>query len=71
MSDDRLKSDRKAANRLVLNVPEAGGKLGLGRNASYAAAKRGDLPTIKIGRLLRVPVRALEEILNTALRKQQ
>ena len=61
MSDDRL----------VLDVPEAGAKLGLGRNASYAAAKRGDIPTIKIGRLLRVPVRALEEILNTALRKQQ
>jgi len=58
-------------DRLVLDVPEAGAKLGLGRNASYAAAKRGDIPTIKIGRLLRVPVRALEEILNTALRKQQ
>jgi hypothetical protein len=26
--------------------------------------KRGDIPTIKIGRLLRVPVRALEEMLN-------
>ena len=59
------------SDRLVLDVPEAGAKLGLGRNASYAAAKRGDIPTIKIGRLLRVPVRALEEILNTALRKQQ
>ena len=57
-------------DRLVLDVPEAGAKLGLGRNASYAAAKRGDLPTIKIGRLLRVPVRALEEILNTASRKK-
>ena len=56
-------------NRLVLDVPEAGAKLGLGRNASYAAAKRGDIPTIKIGRLLRVPVRALEEMLNAALRQ--
>ena len=56
-------------NRLVLEVPEAGAKLGLGRNASYAAAKRGDIPTIKIGRLLRVPVRALEEILNAASRQ--
>jgi hypothetical protein len=56
-------------DRLVLEVPEAGAKLGLGRNASYAAAKRGDIPTIKIGRLLRVPVRALEELLNAASRK--
>ena len=59
-------------DRLVLDVPEAGAKLGLGRNASYAAAKRGDIPTIKIGpKLLRVPVRALEEMLNAASRKRQ
>jgi predicted DNA-binding transcriptional regulator AlpA len=57
------------SDRLVLDVPEAGAKLGLGRNASYAAAKRGDIPTIKIGRLLRVPVRAFEEMLNAALRQ--
>jgi hypothetical protein len=47
----------------TLSVPEAG-KLyfGLGRNASYNAANRGDIPTIKIGpKLLRVPVRALED----------
>ena len=57
------------SDRLVLDVPEAGAKLGLGRSASYAAAKRGDIPTIKIGRLLRVPVRALEEMLNAAPRR--
>ena len=28
---------------------------GLSRNASYEAARRGDIPTIKIGRLYRVP----------------
>ena len=44
----------------VLTVPEAGRWLGLSRNASYEAARRGDIPTIKIGRLLRVPVAALE-----------
>jgi hypothetical protein len=45
----------------TITVPEAG-KLyfALGRNASYAAAARGDIPTIKIGRLLRVPVAAME-----------
>jgi hypothetical protein len=45
---------------LTLSVPEAGKKyFGLSRERSYDAARRGDLPTIKIGRLLRVPVRAL------------
>ena len=39
---------------------------GLGRNASYAAAERGEIPTIRIGRLLRVPVRALEKMLDRA-----
>jgi hypothetical protein len=33
--------------------------------------RRGDIPTIKIGRLLRVPARALEEMLNAASRQQQ
>lgn len=49
----------------TLSVPEAGLKYyGLSRNGSYDAARRGELPTIKIGRLLRVPVRAVEAKLN-------
>jgi excisionase family DNA binding protein len=44
-----------ATERLVYTVPEAGRLLGLSRNGSYEAAKRGDIPTIRIGRLLLVP----------------
>jgi hypothetical protein len=45
----------------TLTVPEAGRLyFDLSRNASYEAARRGDIPTIKIGRLLRVPVGAME-----------
>jgi excisionase family DNA binding protein len=44
-----------SAERLVYTVPEAGRLLGLSRNGSYAAAKRGDFPTIRVGRLLLVP----------------
>ncbi len=45
----------------TLTVPEAGRVyFDLGRNASYEAARRGDIPTIRIGRLLRVPVVQLE-----------
>jgi len=51
----------------TLSVPEAGKRyFGLCRNAAYDAAARGDLPTIRIGRLLRVPVRALERMLDCA-----
>jgi hypothetical protein len=56
----------------TMTVPEAGKEyFGLSRNASYAAAERGDIPTIKIGRLLRVPVRALEERLNVPVKKTE
>jgi hypothetical protein len=55
---------------LTISVPEAGKKyFGLSRNAAYDAAARGDLPIIKIGRLLRVPVRALEAMLDQASTK--
>jgi Helix-turn-helix domain len=52
---------------LTLSVPDAGKRyFGLCRNAAYDAAARGDIPTIKISRLLRVPVRALEKMLDRA-----
>jgi hypothetical protein len=42
---------------LTMAVPEYGRKiLRIGKNASYDAAKRGDIPTIQVGGLLRVPV---------------
>jgi len=44
------------AGRGTITVPEAGQVLGIGRDAAYAAAKRGELPTLRLGRSLRVPV---------------
>jgi excisionase family DNA binding protein len=49
--------------RLVYTVPEAGRLLGLGRNAAYDAANRGDIPTLRIGRLLLVPKIPLHRML--------
>ncbi len=45
----------------TISVPEAG-KIyyGLSKNGSYEAARRGDIPTIRVGRLLRVPVAVME-----------
>jgi hypothetical protein len=52
---------------ITLSVPEAGKRyFGLSRNGSYAAAARGDIPTVKIGKLLRVPIRVLERRLEAA-----
>ncbi len=56
-----------AEQPLTLSVPEAGKKyFNLSRKGSYDAANRGEIPTIRIGRLLRVPVRALEAMLDRA-----
>jgi len=53
--------------RLTISVPEAGLKyFNLSRDASYAAAQRGDIPTIRVGRLLRVPIAAMERKLESA-----
>jgi hypothetical protein len=51
----------------TISVPKAGKDyFDIGRNAAYAAAERGEIPTIRIGRLLRVPVAAMEERLKSA-----
>jgi hypothetical protein len=54
----------------TMDVPSAGRRyFDLGRNASYEAAKRGDLPIIKIGRRLRAVVPAIERMLEEAGKK--
>lgn len=56
--------DMERDDRLTYEVPEAGAKAGLGRNASYDAAKRGDMPTIRIGKRLLVPKKKWDALLN-------
>jgi len=48
--------------RKTISIEQAGRiYYGLSRNGSYDAARRGDIPTIKVGRLLRVPIAAMEK----------
>ena len=51
----------------TMSIPAAG-KLyvGLSKNGSYAAADRGEIPWIRVGRLKRVPVAAMERRLEQA-----
>jgi excisionase family DNA binding protein len=53
-------------SKLVYDVPQAGRLLGLGRSASYKAARSGQLPVIKIGGRYRVPKAALLKMLESA-----
>lgn len=49
----------------VLSVESAGKRCGLSRGASYAAVRRKQLPALRFGRKLVVPVKALDRMLET------
>jgi len=46
-----------------MSVAEAAAFLGAGRSTVYEAVRRGDLPSIRIGRRVRVPTAALGRLL--------
>ena len=46
-------------HRVTLSVEETATLLGLGRSAAYEAARRGDIPSRRLGRRVIVPVPAL------------
>ncbi len=50
-------------DKLTYTVTEAAALLGIGRSAAYEAARSGQLPTIRIGKRVLVPVAALERLL--------
>jgi excisionase family DNA binding protein len=47
----------------TLSVEDAGRVLGVGRGLAYRLARSGKLPTVRVGRLLRVPLPKLLELL--------
>jgi excisionase family DNA binding protein len=47
----------------TLTVEQAAELLGLGRSSGYLAAQRGEIPTLKFGRALRVPTVKLRQML--------
>lgn len=69
---DKLKGHGKRQNaaRVTMSIPSAGEKLGIGRNAAYEAAHRGEIPVIRIGKRLLVPVAAFEAMLAVQSKQQ-
>ena len=47
----------------TISVERAGKVLGIARASAYTAARAGELPTVRIGRRLLVPVTALRRML--------
>lgn len=46
---------------MLLRIPEAARALGIARSLAYEMARDGRLPTVHIGKAVRVPRRQLEE----------
>ncbi len=57
-------TDESPDDRLACSVPEAGEMIGLGRQASYNAARRGEIPTKRFGRRLIVPLPIFKKMLS-------
>lgn len=54
---------------LVYTVLEAARILGLTKNSAYLAAKRGSLPTVRLGKQIRVPKAALHAMIEGAAKR--
>jgi hypothetical protein len=71
---DAMKKPKKEMETDVktLSVPDAGKRyFNLSPGGSYAAAARGDIPTVRIGRRIRAPIVALERMLAGAKSRQE
>ena len=52
--------------RQTLTVEEAGEVLGIGRGLAYELVGSGDIPSIRLGRRILVPIAAVEALLAKA-----
>jgi excisionase family DNA binding protein len=59
-----MSGDSNAISRQTFTLDEVAKLLGVGRNQAYDAARRGQIPVLKIGRRLLVPKAALDRMLN-------
>jgi excisionase family DNA binding protein len=55
----RTTEDTTVDNPLLLTVEQAAKRLGIGRTLTYTLINRGDIPSVCIGRLRRIPADAL------------
>ncbi len=61
-----IKETTESLEALVYDVPTAGKLLNLSRATAYSLAAQGIIPTIRFGKRLVVPRKALEELLQSA-----
>jgi excisionase family DNA binding protein len=55
MNSKRRDDKPTAPAAAAYTITEAGAMIGLSRNGAYDAARRGEIPVLKFGRIYRVP----------------
>ena len=55
--------DALSPDRAVISVEEAGAVLGISRSTAYECVKRGEIPSIRLGRRVVVPVAEVRRML--------
>jgi excisionase family DNA binding protein len=69
LSQFELKGD--AMEKMLLKPTEAAEVIGLGRSKTYELISKGLIPSVRIGKSVRVPVAALRNWVEQQLREQQ
>jgi len=57
--------------KLVYDVPEAAELLNICRSTAYGLARQGIIPTLRLGKRIVVPRKALEKLLEAAQEKNE
>lgn len=59
----RTLDELRTTARTVIDVPNAAQLLGVSRTAAYEAARKGDIPSLRVGRRILIPVERLKALL--------
>ena len=61
-----MTTETSRSERLTYTVEEAAELLGISRNSAYEAVRKGEIPTIRLGRRILIPRSRLEAMLDQA-----
>jgi excisionase family DNA binding protein len=67
---NRKEAERALRNDLAVRVDDAALLLDIDRKVAYAAVREGTIPSIRIGRLIRIPTAGLRKLLGISPSKK-
>jgi len=67
MTAPHLDSSSPDTPRIALTIEEAAMRLGIGRTTMYALVSAGEIKSVTIGRLRRIPIQALHDYVHGLL----